>query len=151
MKFKKLNNIKCWKDLEKCAKDMLLSKNHLKHLINEPERINRFSLGTNDLFYDYSRQRVDKNVMNSLFELAEICDVKKKFTQMMSGEKINITEDRAALHTASRTFSKDPIFIDKKDIMPEIICERNKVKKFSEDVSKGKIKGSTNKKFKHNQ
>ena len=68
---------------------------------------------------------------------------------MIQGEKINITENRAALHTASRNFSDTPVFIDGKDIMPEIRHIRQEIKDFTEKIHSGKIMGSTGKPFQH--
>ena len=67
---------------------------------------------------------------------------------MMEGAHLNTTEDRAALHTASRNFSANPVLDNGVDIMPENIRVREQIRKFSQDVHSGKIVGSTGKAFK---
>ncbi|MFV9645394.1 MAG: glucose-6-phosphate isomerase, partial [Desulfobacterales bacterium] len=116
-----LNSIPAWKSLKQHAENFSRPDRHLKYLIKENSRLEKFSLKCNGLFYDFSRQRVDEKAMSLLFELAEARKLKEQFISMMNGEKINISENRAALHAASRNFSGNSIFIDEKDVMPEII------------------------------
>ena len=144
-----LSTIPAWKSLKKHAENFSLPDNHLKYLIKEKDRLEKFSLKCNGLFYDFSRQRVDEKTMSLLFELAEARKLKEQFISMMNGEKVNISENRAALHTASRNFSGDSVFIDGKDIMPEIIKTREDIREFASEVHNGKITGSTGKPFKH--
>jgi len=122
---------------------------HLKHLIQEENRLEKYSLKDTGMFFDFSRQRVDEKAMDLLFELSETRELRQQFNSMLNGEKVNIAEDRAALHTASRNFSKDPVFIDEKDVMPEIRRVRDKIRDFVSKVHKGEITGSTGKPFKY--
>ncbi|MFC1488632.1 glucose-6-phosphate isomerase [Thermodesulfobacteriota bacterium] len=87
--------------------------------------------------------------MDLLFELSETRNLRQQFNSMLNGEKVNTTENRAALHTASRNFSKDPVFVDEKDVMPEIRGVREKIRDFVSKVHKGDITGSTGKPFKY--
>ena len=87
--------------------------------------------------------------MELLFELAETKSLKKKFSSMLKGEKVNSTENRAALHTALRNFSDDPVYVDGKDVMQDIKRVRDEIKAFSTKVHKGEIRGSTGKIFRH--
>jgi len=138
-----------WKKLTQHAAVMNNPEKHLKNLLNEKDRFKNFSLNGADIFYDYSRHRVDETALELLFELSNVRNIRKTFNFMVSGEKVNVTEDRAALHTASRNFSDNSIFVDKKDIMPEIRRVKNEINDFSSKVRKGKIKGSTGKPFEH--
>jgi len=123
-------------------------ENHLKYLITADDRFGTFSRFGAGMFYDFSRQRVDEDTMALLFKLAGEKKLRKKFKSMMQGGKVNRTEKRAALHTALRNFSNDPIRVDGNNIMPEIDQVRNGIKDFSDMIRKGDIKGSTDKPFK---
>ena len=138
-----------WKKLTQHAAVMEHPEKHLKNLLQKKDRFNNFSLKGADIFYDYSRQRVDETALELLFELSNVRNIRKTFNFMVSGEKVNITEDRAALHTASRNFSDNSIFVDKKDVMPGIRRVKNEINEFSSKIREGKIKGSTGKPFEH--
>ncbi len=145
----KLSDIPAWKNLARHADIISRPEKHLKHLLKEKDRLINFSLNGAGIFYDFSRQRLDHRVMDSLFELAESCGLKQKFIAMVRGEKINTTENRAALHTAARNFLENPVFVDGKDVMPEIRRVRDDIKLFASKVHAGEITGSTGKPFKH--
>lgn len=145
----KLSDIPAWKKLVRHADIISRPEKHLKHLLKEKDRLVNFSLNGAGIFYDFSRQRLDRRVMDSLFELAESCGLKQKFIAMVRGEKINTTENRAALHTAARNFLENPVFVDGKDVMPEIRRVRDDIKLFASKVHAGEITGSTGKPFKH--
>ncbi len=145
----KLNEIPVWNKLIQQAEIMERPEMHLKHLLADKDRLTRFSLKAAGIFYDFSRQRLDDKAMDLLFELAEILKLKQQFNAMSSGEKVNTTENRAALHTAVRNFSDNPVFVDGKDVMPEIRNVSDDVKVFASKVHQGEITGSTGKPFKH--
>ena len=149
MPSEKLTETSVWKNLTQHAAVMKHPEKHLKNLLNGKDRFKNFSLKGSDIFFDFSRQRIDETTMDLLFELSRDRKVKKTFNFMVSGEKVNVTEDRAALHTASRNFSDNSIFVDKKDIMPEIRRVKNEINEFSSKIRGGKIKGSTGKPFEH--
>jgi glucose-6-phosphate isomerase len=138
-----------WNRLIQRADIMDSPEKHLKHLLKDNDRIEKFSLKAADIFYDFSRQRVDEKTMDLLFELAEFKNLKQRFLEMVGGEKVNVTENRPALHTAARNFSDDPVFVNGRDVMPEIIKVRNDIKKFALHVHKEKITGSTGMPFRH--
>ena len=137
------------KELKKQARLMALPENHLKHLVAEPDRLEQFSVDAASLFYDFSRHRVTPTVMGLLKELAVQCQLQLKFTKMISGENVNRTEDRAALHTASRQFSDDPVYVDGQDVFPDILEQRRQMRAFSDQVRSGRICGATDKPFEH--
>lgn len=138
-----------WKKLKEHAQFIKRPENHLKFLIQKKDRLKDFSLKAVDFFYDFSRQRVDEKAMDLLFELAETAQVQKKYNKMVNGEKINITENRAALHTAARNMSGRPVYVDGINIMPDIERERQNIKEFSEKIHNGELKGATGKAFRH--
>ena len=145
----KLNEISVWKKLIQHAEIMERPEKHLKHLLADKDRLAKFSLKAAGIIYDFSRQRLDDKAMDLLFELAEILKLKQQFISMSSGEKVNTTENRAALHTAARNFADNPVLVDGKDVMPEIRNVRDDVKVFATKVHEGQITGSTGKPFRH--
>ncbi len=149
MNRQKLHDIPAWKKLIKHARFMTFPEKHLKHLVKEKNRLEKFSLQGAEIFYDFSRQRVDKKAMDLLFELADARKLKESFNLMASGEKVNTTENRAVLHTASRNFSNNSVLVDNKDVMPEISKVRDDIKGFVSKVHNGEITGTTGKPFKH--
>ena len=145
----KLNEIPVWNKLIQQAEIMERPEKHLKHLLADKDRLAKFSLKAAGIIYDFSRQRLDDKTMDLLFELAEILKLKQQFIAMSSGDKVNTTENRAALHTAARNFSDNPVLVDGKDVMPEIRNVRDDVKVFASKVHEGQITGSTGKPFRH--
>jgi glucose-6-phosphate isomerase len=87
------------------------------------------------------------NVINHLRELAVERNVLERFRKMMSGDKVNTSEQRGALHTATRSFSDDPVRIDDTDIMPDIRRVREEIKQFSNRLLAGDITGASGRRF----
>lgn len=141
-----LKNISEIKDhLKRLSGLMDLPENHLKKLSNLKNRLQSFSVNRCGLFYDFSRQRVNSEIMERLFNFADIMEVKEKFRSMMSGEKVNCSEGRAALHTASR--SQKDIFTNNRNITDEIASINGEIRSFSDGVRDGDLRGSTGERF----
>jgi glucose-6-phosphate isomerase len=149
MKKNSVAGLSAWKKLEDHAGLMESNDKHLKVLLQDPQRLEKFSLTGAGIFYDFSRQRFDEKAMDLLFELAEARTLTARFEAMMRGEKVNVTENRAALHTAARDFSGNPIVVDGTDVAPMIKKVREEIELFSRQVHNGEIRGSTGKPFKH--
>ena len=109
------------------------------------ERFHKYSLKFEDILVDFSKNRIDKKVIDLLLDLVEECHLKEAIKNMFSGEKINATENRAVLHVALRNRSNSPILVDGKDVMPEINKVLSQMKEFSERVISGEWKGYTGK------
>ncbi|MBF0100273.1 MAG: glucose-6-phosphate isomerase [Desulfobacterales bacterium] len=144
----KLTDLSVWHSLKQESIVMNRLENHLKVLGSQPNRINQFSRKGAGLFYDFSRQRVNEQAMELLFELANVRHVQQQFERMVKGEIVNSTENRAALHTATRNYTNEPIWVNQTNVMPEIEKIRNEIKEFSEKIHQGIIRGSTGKRFK---
>lgn len=114
---------------------------------SNPKRFEQFSLFFDDILFDYSKLNINDKTLSKLFEVAKVCSVEQKRDKMFSGEKINITENRAVLHTALRNKSNNQIFVDGKDVIPDIKEVLQKMKDFSNSIREGKILSSTNEKF----
>ena len=138
-----------WQKLHGEAKKIDGPEHHLKYLIEENGRLQKFSATGGGIFYDFSRQRVDSDIMSLLFELAEKRELKKKINAMISGEIVNRTEKRAALHTACRDFSEKEIFVNGINVAPEIREQRVTMRSFAEKIRSGLVTGATGKAFKY--
>lgn len=123
-----------------------ISTKHLKDLFEkDPERAGKFSLQLDDVFFDYSKNRIDEETMSHLIELARECKLAEAIESFFTGEKINETEDRAVLHTALRNQSDEPLLLDGEDIMVEVRRVLQQMKSFSDAVINGSWKGYTGK------
>ncbi|MBK0383767.1 glucose-6-phosphate isomerase [Pedobacter sp. SD-b] len=123
-----------------------MADTHMKDLFaKDPERFKKFSLLFNDIFLDYSKNRIDEKTMALLFQLAKECELENAINAMFNGEKINETEDRAVLHTALRNRSNTPVMFEGKDVMADVNEVLAKMKNFSEAIISGSWKGYTGK------
>ena len=111
----------------------------------DPDRFKKFSVSFNEILFDYSKNRISENTLSLLFELANFAGLKDKTNAMFAGEKINTTEHRAVLHTALRNKSNKPIYVDGKDVMPDIKAVLEKMRIFCAAVRSGEWKGYTGK------
>lgn len=69
---------------------------------DQSDRARKFSVTVEGIYFDYSKQCLDQNVKEALIELANACNLKQKIARLYQGDKVNSSEDRAALHTALR-------------------------------------------------
>ncbi|MCS7013524.1 MAG: glucose-6-phosphate isomerase [Chloroherpetonaceae bacterium] len=137
-----LTQLPAWKAL--AAHYKKVSKLHLRDLFEkDPRRFEKFSLRVGDILLDYSKNRITEETMRLLIELAKATKVKANIEKMFRGEKINTTENRAALHIALRNRSNRPIEVDGKDVMPEVNAVLAQMKTFTEAVRKGEWRGYT--------
>jgi glucose-6-phosphate isomerase len=119
---------------------------HLKELFkNDPERAKKFSIKFNDILLDYSKNMIDDETMELLLSLANECNLKQAIKEMFAGNKINETENRAVYHVALRNNSNTPMYVDGKDVMPEVQSVLGHMKIFSNQVVSGDWKGFTGK------
>lgn len=99
------------------------------------------------LTLDYSREKVDREVMAKLFALAEVSGVEEKKRKMFAGEKINETEGRAVLHTALRASRDQVVMVDGKNVVTDVWATLDAMRSFSDRVRAGDFKGYTGKKL----
>ncbi|EHQ28019.1 glucose-6-phosphate isomerase [Mucilaginibacter paludis] len=112
---------------------------------SDNERFSKFSILFEDILVDYSKNRVDEETIALLIQVAKECMLNDAITAMFSGEKINMTEGRPVLHIALRNQSNTPIYVDGKDVMPDVNAVLNHMQEFSNDVISGTWKGYTGK------
>ena len=99
---------------------------------DDPDRFSKFSIFTDDLVFDYSKNIITDQTLQQLFDLAEECKVKDAIEAMFNGEAINQTENRSVLHVALRNFSGRSIQSDGKDVMPDVQKVLKQMKDFCE-------------------
>ncbi len=123
---------------------------HLKELFEQaPQRGEKFSLEVEDLYLDYSKNRITEETLSIFWELLDEVDLKSKIEAMFSGEKINKSENRPVLHIALRNRSNTPILVDGQDVMPEVNAVLDHMRQFSNQVRSGEWTGFTGKKIKN--
>lgn len=113
----------------------------------DAERFARFSTTLGDLLLDYSKCTVNDKVLDGLEALAKAAKVEEKRDAMFRGDIINITEERAVLHTALRNRSNRPILVDGKDVMPDVNGVLAAMGAFADGIRSGALKGATGKKI----
>ncbi|MFK4811159.1 glucose-6-phosphate isomerase [Devosia sp. ZW T5_3] len=113
----------------------------------DPNRFKRYSAAGAGILLDYSKNRIDEDVMAALFDLARAAGVEERRDEMCEGEHINITEDRAVMHMALRYQGDHPVPVDGKDVMPDIRAVLAHVESFTNAVRNGEIRGQTGEQF----
>ena len=148
MSLKKINPTKTdsWKKLKKHFKQ--IKKVEMKTLFQDDKnRKETFSLNFDDFNINISKNRITKETLKHLTELANETELRDAIEKYFSGDKINETENRAVLHTALRNQDGKPVFVDGKDVIPEVKETLNKIKLFTNQVVNGEFKGYTGKKI----
>ncbi|MFA0962439.1 glucose-6-phosphate isomerase [Roseivirga sp. BDSF3-8] len=119
---------------------------HMKDLFaSDEDRFGKFSIRLDDILVDYSKNRIVGETMDLLLQLAEEAKLADAIERMYRGEKINKREHRAVLHVALRRRSEDPIFVDGKNVMPEVHAVLDQMKRFSDSLLNGEWKGYSGK------
>jgi len=119
---------------------------HLSDLFREDSsRFDQFSIRLNDILLDYSKNKVSKETIGLLFDLANETNLSDSIQSLFKGDPINVTEGRSVLHTALRQQSNDPIIVDGEDIIPGIREVLRKVKIFSDKIINGNWTGYSGK------
>jgi glucose-6-phosphate isomerase len=120
-----------------------LGSTHIAELFaHNPLRFQHFHARLDDLLFDYSKQRVTQATMPLLFDLARAADVEGRRKALFAGEVVNTTEGRAAMHMALRNMSGKTIVIEGRDVMGDVVAERNKYLTFATKVRDGIIRGT---------
>ncbi|QDV88344.1 glucose-6-phosphate isomerase [Stieleria magnilauensis] len=131
-----------WKNLN--AHYEQIKSKHLRELFAaDPQRGKTFSLEAVGLYLDYSKNRIDAETVSLLIKLAEAAGLKERIEAMMTGEKINTTEDRAVLHTALRAPRDATIEFEGKNVVPEVHAVLDKMSAFCDSVTSGQWIGHT--------
>ena len=134
-----------WKALE--AHQSQLAHTTIADLFKQEEnRFNDYSLTfENQILVDFSKNKINQETLKLLHQLAKESALEEAINAMFTGEKINRTENRAVLHTALRNRSNTPVYVDGKDVMPEVNAVLAKMSAFCDRVISGEWKGYTGK------
>jgi glucose-6-phosphate isomerase len=128
----------------------IVSKLHLRDLFaDDPGRGERMTVEAAGLYLDYSKNRITDETLKLLLRLAEQAGLRKRIDAMFRGEKINLTEGRAVLHTALRAPKTASIVVDGEDVVPKVHAVLEKMGDFSDRVRSGAWTGHTGKRIRN--
>jgi glucose-6-phosphate isomerase len=137
-----------WKAL--AAHHQEIAGTHLREMFaDDPGRGERFTADAAGIFLDYSKNRITAETLKLLVQLAEESGLKDRIEAMFTGQKINITENRAVLHVALRAKKGESILVDGVDQVPLVLAVLDKMAGFADRVRSGEWKGSTGKRIKN--
>ncbi|MER7413645.1 MULTISPECIES: glucose-6-phosphate isomerase [Streptomyces] len=140
----RLDQMPEWQALSKHREEF--GGTHLRQLFaDDPARAERYTVRVGDLYLDYSKHLVTDETLRLLQQLAEAAGVTRLRDAMFAGEKINITEDRAVLHTALRTPESATVEVDGENVMPKVHKVLTKMGVFATKVREGHWTGHTGK------
>ncbi|MCA8987923.1 MAG: glucose-6-phosphate isomerase [Planctomycetaceae bacterium] len=144
MKPQPLTSRATWSNLSAHASQ--IRSEHLRTLFESDHgRAKTFSLKACDLFFDYSKNRINSQTLDLLLELAEDVGLSQRRDAMFAGEKINQTENRAVLHIALRAPESAEILVDGENVIPDVHRVLRKMEKFCDQIKSGTWKGYTGK------
>ncbi len=127
-----------------------IEKTHLRDLFAaDPKRGETFAIDAEGLYFDFSKNRITAETLKLLLQLAEDSGLKAKIEAMFTGEKINITENRAVLHVALRSTPDEVINVDGVNQVPLVHEVLDQMAAFSERIRSGEWKGHTGKPIKN--
>jgi glucose-6-phosphate isomerase len=145
---KPLTQRPAWKAL--AAHHKKIQNLHLRTFFaDDPKRGQRLTVGAADLYLDYSKNRITDQTLKLLVQLAEESDLSGRIAAMFSGQKINVTENRAVLHVALRAPKGATIVLDGRNVVPQVHAVLDKMADFSDRVRSGEWKGHTGKRIKN--
>ncbi|MGK4580931.1 glucose-6-phosphate isomerase [Kitasatospora sp. HPMI-4] len=143
-----LDRLPQWAALAKHREE--IGQRHLRELFAaDPERGSRYVLQAGDLRVDYAKHLINDETLRLLRELAEATGVAGLRDAMFRGEKINITENRAVLHTALRAPREAVIEVDGENVVPAVHAVLDKMAAFSDRIRSGAWKGHTGKRIRN--
>src|SRR4030095_3072612 len=116
---------------------------------DEADRSSKFSTSLDDIVFDYSKNRISEKTISLLLKLAEQCKVTEAMEAMFNGDKINETKNRSVLHVALRNFSKEPMYSEGKDVMPQVKKVLRQMKSICDKIHGGEWRGYSGKKIRY--
>ncbi len=141
-----LTTLPVWQAL--CRHQKTIAASNMRDLFTQDtNRFDKFSFQLDDMLFDFSKHRINDETLPLLLQLAKEAQLENWRDRMFAGEKINITENRAVLHTALRNRSNRPVLVDGVDVMPEVNAVLAQMRDFSEKVRSGAWLGYTGKRI----
>jgi len=137
-----------WKALK--AHQEKIKSLHLRKLFDaDPKHAQRMTVEAAGLFLDYSKNRIVDQTITLLLRLANQSCLRERIDAMFSGDKINITENRAVLHVALRAPPGASIIIDGKNVVPQVHAVLDRMTAFANRIRSGEWKGHTGRRIKN--
>jgi len=137
-----------WKDLGSHYKE--IREVHLRQLFAEdPKRGTRLAVEALGIYLDYSKNRITDETLKLLINLAEESRLRERIAAMFRGEKINVTEKRAVLHTALRAPREASIVVDGENVVPKVHAVLDRMANFANRIRSGEWKGHTGKRIRN--
>lgn len=130
-------------------KEQVVDHLHLRDLLKDEDRNEALVAEYDGIYLDYSRQRVTKETMDLLFDLAHATHLDQRIHEMISGVRINTTENRAVLHTALRARKGEVVMLDGVNIVEDVHAELERIKRFAARVRGGSHRGVTGRRIKN--
>ncbi len=122
-----------WKKLAELASSQ--ANFNIQQAFNqEPKRFDNYHITLDNLLFDYSKNLINEEIFEALISYAIDCQLDRERTRMFSGEKINKTENRAVLHTALRSASAEPLWLDGSNIREQVKSELIKIERFTNAI-----------------
>jgi len=139
-----LTELPAWKALEKHWR--AIETKHLRSLFAEdPTRAEQMAIAAEGIYFDFSRNRITRDTLPLLIELANRCRLPERIQAMFRGDKINATEKRAVLHTALRAPRGAVVEVDGENVVPKVHDVLDRMAQFADRVLSGEWKGYTGK------
>jgi glucose-6-phosphate isomerase len=141
-----LHKLPVWQKLSQHQQS--IASLHMRDLFaQDAKRFDKLSLKFADILFDYSKHRITDETLPMLFQLAREAKIEDWRDKMFAGEKINITEDRAVLHTALRNRANTPVMVNGHNVMPDVNAVLAQMREFSDKVRNGSWTGYTGKRI----
>ncbi|MBA2711885.1 MAG: glucose-6-phosphate isomerase [Tatlockia sp.] len=128
---KQLTELSSWIELENHSDSLRLNPSH------KTSRNAKLKFSSEGISIDFSQQRINERTIELLIKLADEQNIKDKIHALMRGDTVNKSENRPALHTALRTFNENPILVDGRNIVPEILATRKKMLALATKIREG--------------
>jgi glucose-6-phosphate isomerase len=122
---------------------------HLRKLFDDAKRGERFTVEALGIYFDFSKNRITEKTLKLLLDLARESGLQARIDAMFRGEKINVTENRAVLHTALRAPKDASIVVDGKNVVPDVHAVLDRMVEFATRVRSGVWLGHTGKRIRN--
>jgi glucose-6-phosphate isomerase len=123
---------------------------HLRRLFaDDPERGEQMTAEAAGIYLDYSKNRVTRETLRLLLDMAEASGLRARIDAMFQGEKINVSERRAVLHVALRAPRGASIVVDGENVVPAVHAVLDRMADLSASVRSGAWRGYTGKRIRN--
>ena len=127
-----------------------IERRHLRELfVADPSRGERLVAEAAGLYLDYSKNRITDETLRLLFALAEACSLRERIDAMFRGDRINATEQRAVLHVALRAPPSERIFVEGRDVVPDVQAVLDRMAAFVASVRGGEWTGHSGRRIRN--